>query len=111
MTNIPLPLLIVAYGALGLAGSLFFWRGRDAALKRRLWPAYILAAFALFVLILYAQMASPPPVFLGAVVVIMLLNLWSMKFCDACGAMVPRRNPLAAPKVCPRCGAALDRPR
>ena len=49
MPNLPLPALIAAAAVLGVGNAAFMFLGRDVALKRRLFPAILVVATALFV--------------------------------------------------------------
>jgi len=99
------PVFFGVWVALGIL-SLFFFLNKDAALKRKVWPAFTIATGILFIGFLWAMGASSP-LFVIAVVIITVLNLRAAKFCDACGKTLMMRNPLSPPQYCAKCGAKL----
>jgi hypothetical protein len=52
-------------------------------------------------------MGVASPIFIIAVVIITVLNLRAVKFCDACGKTMMIQNPLSPPQYCSKCGAQL----
>jgi hypothetical protein len=102
---------------LGVAGFLFFYLGRDAALKRRWFPRFVVLGGVLFVFFAttLSVLSSRSPEGLGvlvlvvpAVLLISWLNIKHTKFCDECGAMTINQNWFASMRYCPRCGASFD---
>ena len=94
---------------LGLAGFALFTLSRNAALKRRLRPPFIVGTAALFVG--YVYLADPGGEALyfvvPGVILVGWLNLRMTKFCDACGRTAIHPNIFTRPEFCPRCGAKL----
>jgi hypothetical protein len=96
---------------LGLFSGAVFFLGKNASLKRKVWPPFTIATATLFVGFVWA-MGFPSQVFLiviPAVALITFLNLRSVKFCDACGKTVMNQNPFSPPQFCSKCGANLGR--
>jgi hypothetical protein len=92
---------------LGSAG--FFLFNRNASLKRRVLPPLLIFTGLVF-LGFMLLMCFPPEVFTVAVpmiVLITLLNMRAIRFCDACGRTLHSQNPFSAPKFCSKCGAQL----
>lgn len=92
-----------------IAGTALFYFGKDASLKRRLWPGYLVVGGILFVSIIWVIGFPREVLFImvPAVAVIMGLNIKSTQFCDGCGALVPSKNFLNKPDTCPKCGLNL----
>jgi len=96
---------------LGIGSSLFFWRIRNAALKRRVWPWYIWGTGGIFAAFTAYLMRTPwiLAFVLPAVAVIAWLNVRATVFCDACGRTLWNQGFIARAKYCARCGAELYR--
>jgi len=105
------PIFFGVWVALGLFSAAFFFFGKNASLKRKVWPPFTIATAIVFVGFVWA-MGFPSQVFLvmiPAVALITFLNLRSVKFCDACGKTIMKQNPFSTPQFCSKCGAKLDR--
>lgn len=92
---------------LGLFSTGFFFINRNAGLKRKVWPWFVIGTGVLFLgfsgfsggyQILY--FAGP------AVALITIMNLHLVKFCDSCGKTIYTAF-LLSPKFCSQCGAKL----
>lgn len=105
------------WAGLALGGIFLFYRGKDAAFKRRWWPRYvtlcgvILVAF-MATLTSLAPKAPPAWTMLAFaapfVALIVYLNIRGTKFCDGCGAMLMAGSLMfLRMNFCPRCGAPL----
>ena len=92
---------------LGIGGALFFYGSENAALKRKLYPLFLLLITAVFLGFTFFLQGSLPLFLTVAVVVIGFMNLRMTRFCDACGRMVVSRAFFVAPKFCQGCGAKL----
>jgi hypothetical protein len=103
-----LPFILV-WVALAIAGGVFFMTNRDAALKRRVYPAFMIGAALLFLAFITfgARMGSTVLIAIPFVALVVVMNLRQVRFCDACGRTVQGSNPLVPPKFCPGCGAPL----
>jgi len=97
-----------AWIIVGIAGGIFFFFSRNADLKRRLWPPYIIGGAILFLFLVWwflpieALYAAVP-----LVALITFINLRTMKFCDACGATT-QNLPFRPARFCAKCGAPLQ---
>jgi hypothetical protein len=98
--------------ALGVGSSAFFYLSRNAAVKRRLMPPFMIGAgitFLVFVLLLERDKSWD---FLYIVApMIILITIWNIrifKFCDACGRTNQGANPFSPPAFCSKCGAKLQ---
>ena len=103
------PIFFGVWVVLGLISVAFFFLGRNASLKRKVWPPLTIATAILFVGFVWA-MGFPSHVFLiliPAVAIITFLNLRSVKFCDACGRTIMNQIPFSPPRFCSKCGAKL----
>jgi hypothetical protein len=90
-------------------GGMYFWLGRNGALKKRWWKPYVIGSGVLFVGIAY-MWGFPPGmlVFLGLATAVMTkANLNALRICDSCGATVFRTNPFSRPEFCSKCGSKL----
>ena len=105
------PIFFGVWVVLGLFSGAFFFLGKNASLKRKVWPPFTIATAVLFVAFVWA-MGFPSQVFLimiPAVALITFLNLRSVKFCDACGKTIMSQNPFSPPQFCSKCGGKLGR--
>lgn len=99
----------VAWAALAVVGSAFFWGSRNARLKRAVFPWYVgLAGFALT---LFVFVMSKDPwvllVFAPLVALITFLNVRLVKFCDRCGAIFHHYTWFGRTSFCSHCGAPV----
>jgi CHASE2 domain-containing sensor protein len=97
--------------ALALSSFLFFHFNRNAALKRRIWPAFILAIGLIFGGFVYFIMGQHQPqvlyLMVPAIIVISFLNFRATRFCDACGKTLHRQPIFSRTQFCPHCGSEL----
>ena len=107
----PNPYLFTAVVVSMLAISLFFHVSRNAPLKRRLWPIWLLITGFIFTVGGW-WLGGPPVAMLFVLVSIasLYLNRRRMHFCDNCGRSVYRTLFEGPIRYCPSCGAALDQP-
>ena len=105
------PIFFVIFGVLGGTAAIFFHFSKNAQLKRRLWPPYIIGIGLLFlgVVSLMSRRAAGDfsLVAIPMVVVITLLNLRAVRFCDACGKTIYNAGIFSRAEFCPNCGAKL----
>jgi hypothetical protein len=109
-----LPIQFIAFMAvwvlLGLGSFLFFHFNRNAALKRRVWPVFIVAVGLVFGGFMYLSMGQQPQVlYLGvpAIILISFLNIRTTRFCDSCGKTLYQQPIFSRTQFCPHCGAQL----
>ena len=99
---------------LGLTSFLFFHFNRNATLKRRVFPAFMIVVGAMFLGVVYYFIGwQQPLVFVGAVpavVVISYLNIRMTRFCESCGRTLYRQPLFSKPRFCSHCGAKLTHP-
>jgi hypothetical protein len=100
---------IVVWVTLGISGFFFFTRSRDVDLKRRLYPVYVIAAAVLFgaFILFTAKHWTVPLAMIPLLVVIVMINLRSVRFCGSCGRMTRSSWPIRRPTYCDACGASL----
>ncbi len=100
----------IVWAVLGIGGGSFFFFIKNADLKRKLHPAFVISAGILF--ILFAYLLRLPTIafviIIPAVMFITIVNLKVTKFCDECGKTNVSQNPFSIPKYCSKCGAALS---
>jgi fatty acid desaturase len=101
------PVFFVIWALLGVGGALFFYGNRDASLKRKLWPCFIVLVGLLFLGFTWSLLGSIPLPFVVLIPVIMFINIRMTRFCDSCGRTVVSRNLFAPAKFCQGCGAEL----
>jgi hypothetical protein len=100
------PIFFGVWVVLGLFSGAFFFFGKNAGLKRKVWPPFAIATSILFVGFAWA-MGFPSEVFtvmIPVVALITFLNLRSVKFCDACGKTTVSQNPFSSSEFCSKCG-------
>lgn len=103
------PIFFGVWVVLGLFSTAFFFLGKNASLKRKVWPPFTIATAVLFVGFVWA-IGFPPQVFfiiIPVVALITFLNLRSVQFCDACGKTIMHQNLFSTPQFCSKCGAKL----
>jgi hypothetical protein len=92
---------------LGLFSAGFFFINRNADLKRRVWPWFVIGVGVLFLGFVGFSGGYQILYFAGpAVALITIMNLRRVKFCDSCGKTIFQAF-LSAPKFCSYCGAQL----
>ena len=103
--------LYVAVVEIALPAFLFFHLSKNAALKRQFWPPFMIAFGLLFAAFGWfgagANDRQFALIWVGMVVLIVVLNIRSMRFCDSCGATQMNQNLLSPPKFCSKCGGEL----
>ena len=86
--------------ALGLTSFLFFHFNRNAALNRRIWPAFIISIGLIFGGFVYFIMGQQQPqvlyLMVPAIILISLLNIRTTSFCDSCGKTLYRQPVLSS---------------
>ena len=96
---------------LSISGGAFFYFSRNAALKRKLQPFWVIGTDRVILrLRIFQRALQKGPfiyVFVLAAVVIAYQNIKRVKFCDTCGRTVFGAN-LSAPRHCIRCGSSLE---
>lgn len=102
-------IVLLVWMLLVFASSVFFSLNKNAALKRRIYPPFVIAAGFVPVGLL-AFLRVPAEFVVGAGIVIAALGaltIRTVKFCDACGRTAHSQNPFAPPKFCSKCGAGI----
>jgi hypothetical protein len=107
VTRAPIPMIWCWVCAAVLPFGLFFSFSKNARLKRRAWPWYLVCCDA--ALIVAACYTDPGALVLviPGLITITILNLKLTKFCDSCGKTIAGRL-MKEPVACSRCGADLD---
>ncbi len=102
---------------LGIIGFIVFFLKRDAALKRKWFPRYIVLVGVLLVLFSSAMTVAGSHSFASLWMVVLVvpvvalisyLNVKFTKFCDKCGATIVDHNWFSPTRFCSKCGAKLD---
>lgn len=101
-------LFVVPWIFIVISGAVFFLGSRNARLKRKLFPLYIVAGSIIFLGFIYFADGTVPLLALIIVPLIGLMNIGMIRFCNACGATVNSHIPFSVPRYCPKCGATLD---
>ena len=98
----------VIWVLLGLFSAGFFLVNRNAGLKRKIWPWFVVGAGVLFLGFVGFSGGYQILYFAGpAVALITIMNLRLVKFCDSCGKTIYKAF-LSPPKFCSQCGAQLQ---
>ena len=108
----PEEIFLIFFGTwvvLGLVSFLIFFVGKNAELKRKLWPPFVIGAGALFIFFVYMMSFGGEIllIMIPAVIVITFLNLRATKFCDSCGKTIINQNFFVKPEFCSKCGSKL----
>lgn len=95
---------IATWLLLAVTGYFIFFRFGDARLKRRLWPVCIVIISVLFLGFTYFLGVNTNAfyILMPAVILIGILNVRSVNFCDGCGKMVSVQSSLNMER-CPAC--------
>jgi hypothetical protein len=99
---------VAGWAVLGVGGALVLGQLQSPPLKRVVWRVLTGLAAVLFLLAVWVLDGSTKSlVFLGpAVLLIFVLNVWLVRVCDSCAALVHPRY-LVPSNFCPKCGAPL----
>jgi len=104
------PIFFVVWVFLSIGSALFFLLNRNAPLKRRVLPPFLISTGVIF--IGFVWLSGAPPAFLliavPGVALISFLNIRCIKFCDACGRTIHNQNPFSPSKFCSKCGAPIQ---
>ena len=104
------PIFLGTWIVLGIISFVIFFLGKNAQLKRKLWPPFVIGAGVLFA-VFVTLMGFPLDTFyiMGpALILITYLNLTRTKFCDSCGKTIINQNFFAKPEYCTKCGEKLS---
>ncbi len=106
-----LPVLIGVWVVFGLFASAFFFVSKNANLKRKAWPPFMIAGALVFLGFSWTMGFSARMFFfeLPVVALITFLNVRAMRFCDACGKTNTTQNHFSPARFCSKCGASLER--
>ena len=100
----------IVWVILGISSFLFFHLNRDAALKRRIFPIFVISVgvvFGCFVAYMSRGYLQVLFVAIPMISLITFLNLRKTRFCDACGRTLYQQPIFSRSQFCPRCGAQL----
>ncbi|MGD9636839.1 MAG: hypothetical protein AB7G28_16450 [Pirellulales bacterium] len=106
------PIFFGVWLVLGISSAAFFYFNRNATLKRKVFPPFVIFVGVLF--LTFAGLMGPArePFFLVVIIpfvaLITFVNIRNTRFCDACGKTLVSQNPFTRPKFCSSCGADLD---
>lgn len=99
--------MVVVWIVGGVIFGLFFSRSSNVKLNRIVWPLHILLIGLLFIGFIYwigLRGGILYTIFIPGTVLISILNIYLIKFCDNCAKKVNGRNPFAKVTHCPKCG-------
>jgi len=107
--NPPFPMYFGLWFLVSIGSAAFFRYNRNAALKRRVWPAFLVVASLVFVGIVWfvGRRVEVLAFVVPAVALLTLANLRMVRFCGACGDTVRSASPWRRAVYCPRCGSKL----
>ncbi len=94
--------------ALGVAGFLFFHFNRNAALKRKVFPIFVLTAAIVFGSFVQYTSAGRTQILYLAIPMILVVSLLTIRktgFCGKCGRTIYQRPIFSGSPPCPHCGA------
>lgn len=100
----------VCWVILGIASFLFFYFNRNAPLKRKIFPVFVVATGFTFAAFLVYETRGEPralSIALPMIALITFLNIRTTRFCDPCGRTLIRQPLFTRPSFCPHCGARL----
>jgi len=99
-------IFFIIWAILGLFSFIVFFYGKNAPLKKRLWPPFIVGTSLLLLVFMYLMGMGLNSFYLmvPGIGLIAFLNLRSTKFCDACGRTDMNPNFFVVPEFCSKCG-------
>jgi hypothetical protein len=107
--DVVFPIFFGTWVVLGVIGFVIFSLGKDAKLKRKLWPPFVIGTALLFAF--FVSLMGFPAftfIFMGPMLVLIVyLQLKNTKFCDNCGKTIMNQNFFSKPKYCFKCGEKL----
>jgi hypothetical protein len=106
------PIFFGVWIVLGISSAAFFFLNRNAALKRKVFPPFVIFIGVLFLTFGGLMGFAREPFFfllmVPFVALITFVNIRNTRFCDTCGKTLISQNPFLRPKFCSSCGADLD---
>lgn len=101
----PFNAFLISWIVLIAVSYLFFVRYMNYAVKKAVWPYYLIFIGATFLAFAYFQGVRGPALYLMviAAIVILYFNFRQYGFCPGCGRSVQRKR-----TSCPVCGAKLE---
>ena len=105
-------IFFVFWVVLGVTSGAFFYFSKNAPLKRKIWPPFVIGSATLFTAFAwYMSGESTGFAYIGIpmIVLITALNIRNVRFCDSCGKTIHNTNPFSPAKFCPKCGAGLNK--
>lgn len=105
------PVFFGVWGVLALCSAGFFRLNKNANLKRKVWPPFVVTTSIVFIGFAWAtsKRAEVLYVLVPAVALIALLSLRTVQFCNSCGATLWSPSPFLKPAFCSKCGASLQK--
>jgi hypothetical protein len=103
------PIFVFIFVVIGITGFIIFRLGSNASLKRRLFPIFFIVAGIFFVGFSYVTTSNPKNLFfvIPATIFVIIINIYRVRFCDACGKINYSTNSLKRPNYCIECGEKL----
>ena len=102
---------MICWIILGIASFVFFQFNRNAALKRRIWPPFIIIIGFIFGSFVWHMSGGRSEVLLfmvPAIVIISVLNIRLTRFCQSCGRTLHAQPFSSVGSFCKYCGATLE---
>ncbi len=100
----------IVWVILGISSFLFLQFNRNAALKRRIFPGFVVGVGVVFgCFVAYMSRGHLQVLFVAVpmITLITFLNLRKTRFCDSCGRTLYQQPIFSSSQFCPRCGAQL----
>ena len=104
-----MPIFMGIWVVLGVISYYLFYVSKNAPLKRKAWPIFVIGVGALLVLFAYLMGASIKFLVIMSplILLVIVLHLRTTRFCDACGETIMEQN-FSRPEFCTECGAKLN---
>lgn len=115
MEKIKIFIFFICWVILGISSCIFYIFNRNAELKRKFHPWFVIGAgilFVVFVIWNFGLKKENIVVFsflIPAVGLITFLNIKLTKFCDSCGRTLYWNGYYCKMEFCSKCGAKLER--
>lgn len=107
--DLAFPVFVFTWIILGIISFIVFFLGKNAQLKRKLWPPFVIVGGVLFIGFAYTMGFRGEGIYFLVPVIILtsFLNIRFTKFCDGCGKIITNKNFLSKIESCPKCGEKL----
>ena len=105
-----LPIFVAIWIILCILSLFIFTVNNNASLKRKLWPVFLIGGGILMLVFTYITDSHGNALYFAvpALILVVSINIYRTKFCDACGKTNYGTHLLSKPNFCAKCGEKLS---